>query len=353
MDSVAVVDTSICTDNLGDEIIMDAVNDVVSELFPKAYVYRVPSHEQLSDRTRRFISDASFCVIGGTNLLSSDIQPYGLWRVRQTDADVFGATNTVCLGTGWNDYMSTATPATRAILRAALSRQLIHSARDSYTVDHLTAIGAKAVNTSCPTTWSLTPEHCAGIQKSKAPSVIFTLSAWRRDVEADRAFVATLRKFYSKLYFFPQMHDDYEYFRSFGWDDEIPATTVKEYSRFLESENVDFIGTRLHGGIRALQKKRRALIISIDNRAAEIGKDTGLPVAPRGDLKGIETWIEDQMPTVLHLPQRAIDDWKAQFVEIVRSGKRLPTNISRDELTAGRLATVKKYVRAGLRLAVR
>ena len=27
MDSVAVVDTSICTDNLGDEIIMDAVND--------------------------------------------------------------------------------------------------------------------------------------------------------------------------------------------------------------------------------------------------------------------------------------------------------------------------------------
>ena len=33
MDTIVIVDTSICTDNLGDEIIMDAVNEVVWELF--------------------------------------------------------------------------------------------------------------------------------------------------------------------------------------------------------------------------------------------------------------------------------------------------------------------------------
>ncbi len=133
METIVVVDTSICTDNLGDEIIMESVNEVVSELFPNAYIYRVPSHEALSDRTRRFISEASFCFIGGTNLLSSDIRIDGLWRLGFEDARFYGGTRTVCLGTGWNDYMPKPTRKTQAILLTGLSPALSHSVRDTYT----------------------------------------------------------------------------------------------------------------------------------------------------------------------------------------------------------------------------
>jgi polysaccharide pyruvyl transferase WcaK-like protein len=328
MDTIAIVDTSICTDNLGDEIIMDAVNDVVWELFPNAYVFRVPSHEALSDRTRKFIRQASWCFIGGTNLLSSDITPWGLWRLDEAGAAAYGSTRTVCLGTGWNDYMPEATPQTRALLQTALSPDLLHSTRDSYTRDHLATVGRKAITTSCMTTWQLTPEHIATLPATRGRSVIFTLSAWRRDVEADRAFVEVLRRHYPTVYFFPQMQDDYDYFLGFGWDNiKVVVTTTEAYNHFLENEEVDFVGTRLHGGIRAMQKGRRALILAIDNRAAEIANVTGLPVIQRADTAAIEGWIERHERITVNLPAAAIEQWKAQFRGPAAAAVPMPASI--------------------------
>jgi hypothetical protein len=110
------------------------------------------------------------------------------------------------------------------------------------------------------------------------------------------------------------MRKDLHYLDAFGRTDvSIVNPTVEAYTRFLANEDVDFVGTRLHGGIRALQKGRRALILAVDNRAAEISKDTGLPVLPRTDLAGIEEWIEGGAETRLDLPQQAIEDWRAQF----------------------------------------
>ncbi|WP_342642652.1 polysaccharide pyruvyl transferase family protein [Rhodoligotrophos ferricapiens] len=315
MKTVTIVDTSICTDNLGDEIIMDAVNKVVWELFPSAYIYRVPSHEPLSDRTREFVRQSDFCFVGGTNLLSSYMdRDDALWKIGSKDSKYFAVARTVCLGTGWGDYMPSPSAASQRLLHSVLSRELMHAARDSYTRDYLIKIGLDAVCTSCPTMWTLTPDHCSKIPTGRANSAVFTLSAWRRDPEADRAFVEVLRRQYRHLYFFSQMHKDLSYLDSFGLSDvKHIQPTVEAYTHFLESEDVDFVGTRLHGGIRALQKGRRALILSIDNRAAEISKDTGLPVLARNDLAGIERWIEDGAPTRIALPQSAIDEWKEQF----------------------------------------
>jgi polysaccharide pyruvyl transferase WcaK-like protein len=81
----------------------------------------------------------------------------------------------------------------------------------------------------------------------------------------------------------------------------------------LRNESVDFIGLRLHAGIRSLQRSRRTLIVAIDNRATEISKDTNLPVVARGDLKAIESWITTSSPTKIQLPEAAIASWKQQF----------------------------------------
>lgn len=356
METIAVVDTSICTDNLGDEIIMDAVNDVIAELFPNAYIFRVPSHEALSDRTHKFIDLANFIFIGGTSILSSNIKPYGNWRLRSEDVRKYGATHTICLGTGCIGYMPAPTLETRNMLLTALSNQFVHSVRDEYTGDHLANVGLAAINTSCPTMWSLTTEHCARIPSTRAPDVVFTLTYWRANIEADRAFVELLRRIYRKIYFFPQQQADWKYFRLFGWEDvRLIRPSVGGYNHFLENEDVDFVGTRLHGGIRALQKQRRALILSVDNRAAELSKDTRLPTAPRADIRAIREWIEGSSPTVIDLPQDAIVKWKMQFTpNNLRNIKRpeLSSNCSTrlTDVAADFLRPVKRAVMLALKL---
>ena len=77
--------------------------------------------------------------------------------------------------------------------------------------------------------------------------------------------------------------------------------------------DIDYLGTRLHAGIRALQNKKRTLILAVDNRAIEISKDTNLPVVPRNDWESITSWIESDYTTQIILPWSNIDKWKSQF----------------------------------------
>lgn len=87
----------------------------------------------------------------------------------------------------------------------------------------------------------------------------------------------------------------------------------KKYDEVLK-EDVDYIGTRLHGGIKALNAGRRSLIIAVDNRAIEISKDTGLPVIGRDEFKTmLENKINDSIQPKIVLPTDNIVAWKNQF----------------------------------------
>lgn len=74
-------------------------------------------------------------------------------------------------------------------------------------------------------------------------------------------------------------------------------------------------GTRLHAGIRCLNGGHRSLIIAIDNRARQIGEDTGLPVLEReeGYLHKLANWVNHPVKTEINLPWTSIDKWKKQF----------------------------------------
>lgn len=323
METITIVDTAICSDNVGDEIIMDSVNEVIRALFPDSYIYRVPSHESLSGRTRDFVRRSSWCFIGGTNILSSDIQPWGLWRLDRSGANALGSTRTICLGTGWRDYMSPPTPESRTLLTTALSSEQIHAARDRYTQDHLVGLGLRADFTACPTTWALTKSHCDSIPTVRAKNAVVTVTGWLPQRELDTIWLNIVRKNYEKVYFFSQMQEDYEYLISLGFNDfQSAGATLASYDDFLKDNYVDFIGTRLHGGIRALQKGRRALILSIDNRATEMGKDTGLPVVARSNAAEISNWIATCPALDVDLPHEAISRWKAQFSPEARASAK-------------------------------
>jgi len=93
------------------------------------------------------------------------------------------------------------------------------------------------------------------------------------------------------------------------------APTLQAFDALLAGP-VDYIGTRLHGGIRAFDRGAWGLIVAVDNRALEIGKDTGLPVHARGDRAEIEASITARATRHIDLPQRDIDAWLAQFATV-------------------------------------
>jgi hypothetical protein len=58
MDRITIFDTSIASDNLGDEIIMQTVDQVIMSNLPRAYPYQVATHEYMSWVSRRLASPA-------------------------------------------------------------------------------------------------------------------------------------------------------------------------------------------------------------------------------------------------------------------------------------------------------
>lgn len=307
MKTITIIDTSFGTWNLGDEIIMQAVNDVIHEMFPDARVFRLSSHEALSRRSYYFLRQSDLCLIGGTNVLASKG-----WRVRWLDS-IF-LRNAICFGVTWGGTRPKPSFRDRLFLRRVLDNGQIHSVRDRYTKKLLDQMGVASVSTSCPTMWTLTPEHCAGIPCTKAENVLFTLTAYRSDPSVDRTMIETLKRHYKALHFFPQMHGDYKYFRDLNIDGvRVIGSNVRSYDQFLANEELDYVGSRLHGGIRALQFKKRTLVIGIDHRSAEVANDTGLPFLRRTEIKALSTWINCCLPTKIMLPVENIANWKADL----------------------------------------
>ncbi len=314
MKKIAVFDTSIASDNLGDGIIMDAVTKNLREMFPSDVFVQAPTHIAMNNDERNNIKDANIGFVGGTNLLCANWLLKAQWKVGLRD--LFYVPNTVLMGVGWKFYQRPTEFITAIFLKKLLSKNYIHSVRDAYTEARLKTIGMKnVINTACPTMWGLTPEHCASIPTQRAPHVLTTVTAYRHDPELDKKWLEVLLASYDKIYLWPQMQGDAEYVQAmnFGKKIEILEPTLKAYDNALATLNVDFLGTRLHGGIRALQHKRRTLIIEVDNRAVEIARDTGLPTVKRDDVAGIKNWIESTTSIKLTLPWDNIKAWKAQF----------------------------------------
>ena len=313
-DAVTIFDPAIATRNAGDEIISQAVTEHISEVFNHHFIARVPTHERIGLRTYRLAQQSTAVFVGGSNILTSRMMNDRGWRIRLQDTVLIN--KIVLMAVGWRDYESKPDAYTKLMLNRLLCHDRTHSVRDTHTAEMLNSVGFKNVAvTSCVTMWNLTVEHLGDVPRSKQRNAITTLTRNKR-APSDRIFANALLDAYEKVYVWPQGFDDILYVRDvFGDRAHIIAPTLSAYDAVLTSEpSLDYIGTRLHGGIRALQHKRRVLILSIDNRAAEISKDTGLPTVAR-DLSRADfiREFERSRITSLHLPVDRIEGWKGQF----------------------------------------
>ena len=222
------------------------------------------------------------------------------------------------MGLGWWQYQQKESLYTKILLNRVLNKELIHSVRDSYTEQKLCNLGYDNVlNTACPSMWNLTPDHCIGIKKERSEQVIFTLTDYSQNVERDTLLYNTLQRQYKKVYVWLQGVGDKKYVENnCKGRVEFIAPNLHAFDEALAGLDADYVGTRLHAGIRALQHKRRTLIIAIDNRAIEINRDFNIPVLHIDELERLPELIESSFATEVKLPLDNITKWKKQFTNI-------------------------------------
>ncbi|MGU8248915.1 polysaccharide pyruvyl transferase family protein [Clostridium perfringens] len=314
MNRICVFDTSIATLNIGDEIIMDSVNKELNDIFNEKMLLKVPSHEKIGriSHIRLKMSDNIF--VGGTNLLTSDMFKLNpQWNISLKDILVLK--DVVLLGVGWRKYSEKTNFYTKFLLNKVLSKKYIHAVRDEFTKSKLMELGFKnVINTGCPTLWKLDEKHCSQIKTSKSENVICTFTDYDKDLVNDKKLADLLFKNYKNVYCWVQGAGDLEYIKSISENFIIVSPQLAKYDELLQSDiDLEFVGTRLHAGIRAMQKGRRSIIISIDNRAREMGKDFNLNVLERDEIEKLENIIYSDFETKITLNWEEINKWKKQF----------------------------------------
>ena len=293
--------------NLGDIIIKQAItsNFDVPGAFEWIDIDRLASGA---------LPPGSLLILAGANILANN--PFfnpSVWRpplreyLRQHYVLLFGI--------GWWQYQDNVNAVSRMFYRRALVQDLPHSVRDGYTARMLASCGVKNVlNTGCPTMWKLNDEYHFG--ESKPAAVVFTLTDYYQDRQRDKELVQLLLEEYEDVRFFPQGIGDCEYLTSLGFDSSrirVLERSLDAFDSLLRSEPIDYVGTRLHAGIRALQNGRRAFVVSVDNRATEISRDTGLPVVERAALGTLRKRIESEFDLNLRVDREAIREFKASL----------------------------------------
>lgn len=322
MKTILLLNPAIGTDNIGDYIIYECVCSEMTRFFEQAFVREIPTqvsafHSYAVWRNSFAVQNYAACdykFVGGSNILAKNMMThYPQWNVNIFNCKPL--TGSVCIGVGAGAGEHTDAYTTH-LYRKILSHSYYHSVRDERSKHYVEdVLGLKAINTGCVTMWALTPDFCAQIPTKKADNVVFTLTARMQPDPSDQMLIDTLKREYDHVSFWIQGDKDEAYFHAFSNTDgiEIIPPHKAAYEAVLMRSNIEYVGTRLHGGIYALRHKKRAIIISIDERAQSISADTGLITIEKNDLGRLPALINSEFETKLRIPFDEIARWKAQF----------------------------------------
>lgn len=325
MKKILLLDTSIGTSNLGDYIIMECVRKELSSILKGNFVYDMPTHLPAFSSFAVFrnsfavqtYANADLKFAGGSNLLVKDLKThYPQWNIHPFNSRPLHGVVLVGVGAGAG---SSTNQYTVHLYQKILNERYFHSVRDERSKKYVEQLGLKAINTGCVTMWMLSPEFCKTIPRKKASRVVFTLTGKRGVKKADledQIMVDILKKNYNQIFFWVQGDQDFEYFRTLNNITGINVVdpSVEEYSKLLSEDDLDYVGTRLHGGVYAMRHRKRSIIIAIDERARAINESNHLNCLEKKDVpKKLETMIQSAFETKITMPFDKISMWKQQF----------------------------------------
>ncbi|MGE7780188.1 polysaccharide pyruvyl transferase family protein [Peribacillus sp. NPDC097264] len=320
MDNVLLLDTSVGSLNKGDDIIMKCIRHQLLEITNNKFTLTLPTHVspfhwyQVVRRSNRvqIYSDAKYKFVGGSNLLTMNmLTHFPQWNINLFNYQPLKGSVLVGVGAGKGSKVNTYT---KILYSKVLSHRFIHSVRDERTKDILEDMGFKAINTGCASLWLLTPEFCKDIPTKKADKVIFTLTHHAKNFEKDQFLINLLNKNYKNIYFWVQDAKDLDYFKEFENIEEIQVVppSVEKYEEILDKE-IDYIGTRLHGGIFAMRNKKRSIIISIDERAQGMAETYNINTIHRDNFNQLEKMINSEIITNVNVNYEMVNKWLNQF----------------------------------------
>ena len=326
MKKILVFDTSYGSFNMGDFIINESASKQLSFIFDDNFVIRMGTHNPIAHnyqllKTREIVSfmdNVDYKFLIGTNILKKNMfKPWSDWNVNVFNCRPYKGV--VLVGVGSTGEISKANSYTRKLYKKMLNKNFVHSTRDEKTKKFLESLGFQAINTGCATMWNLTGGFCKGIKKDKSDSVIFTLTDYNRDVTNDQLLIDILNKNYKNVYFWIQGSNDFEYIKSLKNIEKIKFINpeLRFYREFLENNDVDYVGTRLHAGIYALQHKKRSIILAVDNRTNDMKETYNLPSMERREISDkLEDLINSTFETKINIDENAIAKWKGQFKDV-------------------------------------
>lgn len=324
MKKILLLDTSIGTSNIGDFIIMECVRKELAPILSENFVYNMPTHLPAFNSFAVFrnslavqnYANADWKFAGGSNLLVKDLKThYPQWNIHPYDSAPLNGTILVGVGAGAGEYTNNYTT---KLYNKVLNHEYFHSVRDERSKIYVEKeLGLKAINTGCVTMWMLTPEFCKSIPKKKADATIITLTARPELNLNEQKMIDIVKKNYSKVYCWIQGDLDLDYYNKFKNTDGIQLIPPNKdaYEHILNTEDLDYIGTRLHGGIYAMRHKKRAIIIAIDERAKEIHKGNNLNCLSINEIDQLDELINSEIETKVSMPFDEIERWKSQFEE--------------------------------------
>ena len=322
MKNILLLNPAIGTDNIGEDIIHECVCKEMAQILRQAFVREIPTqmpafHSYAIWKNSFAVQNFASCdykFIGGSNILAKDMRThYPQWNVNIFNCKPLSGSVCVGVGAGAGEHTDAYTT---HLYRKILSHSYYHSVRDERSKRYVEdVLGLKAINTGCATMWALTPDFCAQIPAQKADNVVFTLTAKAKADPRDQLLIDTLKREYDRVSFWIQGDKDETYFNMFSNTDGIEVIPPHKaaYEAVLMRNNIEYVGTRLHGGIYALRHKKRAIIISIDERARSISADTGLITIEKDTLDELPSLINSEFETRLNIPFNEIARWKAQF----------------------------------------
>jgi len=162
--------------------------------------------------------------------------------------------------------------------------------------------------------WQLDGLKEAALPKPQNKAVLTALSVWRKDPELDKKFIGFLNDHYEEVYIYPQGRKDSAYIKELDVEGTVLEYSYEAFESFFkEHPEAEYLGLRLHAGIRCLQRGMRSLIVEVDNRAREISKDTNLPTVKRDDFEAMENWIANGSDYLIRLDRAAMDQFLNQF----------------------------------------
>ena len=243
---ISICDTSICDDNLGNEIIMDSVYKIINEVFTDGFFIKLQYLENYNDFSKRHLKESKYVIFGGTNALTSNMNKYSQMGFKFKDT--FYCKNLVLLGVGWWQYQNPPNLYTKLFLNRLLHSNVIHSVRDNYTKNYLKKIGIKnVVNTCCPSLWTIDQNSLYEKSKFKSSNVITTITDYNKNQDAEKSFINLLSKKYKHCYLWLQGAGDKDYFNSLN----------------LKLKNVTLIPSKLSALDEVLMKENE-IILGLD-----------------------------------------------------------------------------------------